>query len=70
MNVENPTTRLRRIFDEDVEIAALAEDPSDEADGLGPDEALTLDETLALPVGNEAVEVAPVLLTATLPVRS
>jgi len=35
MNVANPTTRPRRIFDEDVEIAALAEleDPSDEADG-------------------------------------
>ena len=68
MYVENPTMRPRRIFDEDVEIAALADDPSDDADGLGPDEALTLDETLAL--GNEAVEVAPVLLTATLPVRS
>lgn len=63
MNVANPTTRPRRIFDEDVEMAVLGvlvEDPSDEVDGYGLDEALTL------PVGNVAVEVAPVLLTATL----
>ena len=39
-------------------LGMLAEDPSDEADGRGLDEILTL--------GNVAVEVAPVLLTATL----
>ena len=73
MNVANPTTRPRKIFDEEVEMAeldVLAEDPSDEADGRGLDEALTLDETLildkTLTLGNVAVEVAPVLLTATL----
>jgi hypothetical protein len=52
MNVTNPTTRPRRIFGKDVEMAALGilvEDPSDEADGRELD-----------------VEVAPVLLTATL----
>lgn len=61
MYVENPTTRPRRIFEEDVEMAALV---GDGADGLGSEEAPTLEEALTL--GNVSVEVAPVLLTATL----
>jgi len=44
MYVENPTTRPRRIFGEDVEMAALV----DEAVGEGLEEALTMLLTAAL----------------------
>jgi hypothetical protein len=69
MYIENPTTRPRRIFDEDVEMAALVSEEAEEdveMAGLASEaeaEGRRLEEALALPVGNVALEVDPVLLT-------